>query len=462
MDFSIATLLGWCSSTFTSWVVLPSLILLGFYLSLRLRCVQVLILKMGFVQLFDSAGNPSDRGEGNMSRYQAVATVIASGFGTGNISGMAVALATGGPGALFWMWVMAFLGSVVQFANTILGIKYRIKNEHGEYTGGPMYYLQKGLNWKAMAVLFSIFVILVAYTAGDFVQVNSIALPLSNIGIEPWMTGLIMMVVVGAALLGGVSRIAVVASFLIPFMALFYISFSVGVLVLCRDQLYDVLSLIGRCAFGFGPAVGGVLGYGVMQAAIFGFNRAIFATDAGTGLAPILQSGACSKHPVIDGIATLVAPFMVMLVCTVTFLVLMVTGAYLVPDLQSTNMVLFGFSKVLGNWGAGVVFIALFLFAYTTIIATGACADRAVEYLFGIKWVKLFRWSYILLVPVGAILKVSMAWVLADISMTVMLVINVFGTAMLTKEVISEYNNYFAVKEEPSITLSDEPLAVAE
>lgn len=430
---------------FTIGVVLPALILLGGYLSWRLRCVQVTKLKMGFAQVFQK-DKKEERAEGSMSTYQAAVTVVASGFGTGNISGMAVALALGGPGALLWMWVMTFLGSAIQFGNAILGVKYREKNKRNELVGGPMYYLKKGIGWNKMATLFAVFAILIAFTAGDFVQVNSVALPLTKIGISPWITGVAMMFVVGFAVLGGAMRIASVSSVLVPAMALFYIGGSLVALGMCHDQLLGALSLIGKSAFGFGPAIGGIAGFGVMQAALTGFNRAIFATNAGTGLPPMLQSASCSKHPVIDGVAALLGPFMVMLVCTVTFLLLMVTGAYQQPGLQSTNMVLFGFSQTLGSWGAWVVFIALFLFAYTTLITLCACLDRAVEYLFGDRWIKRFRWLYILLVPVGALLHVNLAWVLADVAMTTMLVINVLGTAMLSKEIEASHRDFFGKK----------------
>lgn len=456
MDISIGSLLTIFNKSFTVWVVFPFLLGLGGYLTWKLKGLQFTKLKMAFSQLMGQKGEVLE--EGTVSRYQSVATVIASGFGTGNISGMAVALATGGPGALFWMWVMAFLGSIVQFANTLCGFKYRQKNEQGEYVGGPMYYLKNGLGWKKIAGIFAVLVILVSFTAGDLVQVNSVALPLAKIGISPWITGLVMMFVVGLAVIGGSKRIASVAGVMVPLMALFYIGAATIVLSMFYDQIWPALSLVIKSAFGFGPAIGGALGYGVMQAIIFGFNRAIFATDAGTGVAPLLQSGASSKNPVIDGVATLVAPFMVMVVCTATFLVLLVTGAFQQTGLESTNMVVYGFSHALGSPGAYLVMVALFLFAYSSILGMAACMDRGVEYLFGDRFIKPFRYLFILMVPVGALMHVSMAWILADISLTLMLVINLAGTAGLAKQVIQEKNEYFAKSEvkAPNAELSQE------
>lgn len=451
MDLSIASLLTVFNKSFTVWVVFPFLVGLGGYLTWKLKGLQFSKLKMAFTQLFDKNGGVVE--EGTVSRYQSVATVLASGFGTGNISGMAVALATGGPGALFWMWVMASLGSIVQFANCLSGFKYREKNTDGEYVGGPMYYLKKGLGWKKLASVFAVLVILVSFTAGDMVQANSIALPLAKVGISPWISGLVMMLVVGLAVIGGARRIASVAGVMVPIMALFYIGGSVVALSMFYDQIIPALSLIMKSAFGFGPAMGGVLGFGIMQAIIFGFNRAIFATDAGTGVAALLQSGASSKRPVIDGVASLIAPFMVMLVCTATFLVLLVTGAFQ-TDLESTNMVIYGFSQAFGSPGAYLVFIALFLFAYSSILGMAACLDRGVEYLFGDRFIKPFRYLFILMIPVGAVMHVNMAWILADISLTLMLVINLAATAGLAKQVITEKNQFFNKDKKEELELS--------
>ncbi len=441
MDLSL--ILSSFSKYFSIWVVLPSLILFGTYLTWKLRGMQLSKLKMGFALLFQKE---EKGGQGSVSRYQAMSAVLASSFGTGNIAGMAVALATGGPGALFWMWIMAFLGSAVQFANTVLGLKYRVQNDRGEYVGGPMYYMRDGLGWKKMAVVFALVVILGAFTSGPLVQANSIALPLAQIGISPWISGIAMGIMVSLAVLGGAMRVAAVASYVVPVMAIMYIGGALAVLGIHYDQFLPAVKLITKSAFGFNAAAGGFLGFGVMQAIIYGFNRAIFATDAATGIAPLLQSSSNTKNPVIDGVATLIAPFLVMIVCSATLIVLLVTGAYQQEGLVSTNMVTYAFGEALGPMGPYLVLTALFLFAFTCLIGMASCLDRAVEYLFGSRWIKLFRWIFIFMVPVGALLRVNLAWILADISLTMMLVLNVAAVAGLSKEVVRDYFHFFKSK----------------
>lgn len=439
MDF--LSLLSRFNQFFTLYLVFPAIVFLGLYLSVRLRLIQFGKLSLGFATLFKRG-----QGEGNISHYQAVAAVLASNFGTGNISGMAVALATGGPGALVWMWVMTFLGSVLQFVSCFLGAKYRKKNERGEYVGGPMYYLKEGLGWRRISALFSLVVIGSAFAAG-FVQVNSVALPLAQMGVPPWLCGSFLAFFVAIAILGGAVRIAKVSSAVVPIMAFLYLGSAAGILVLHADQLPPLLALIGKAAFGKGAYVGGAAGFAVMRALTVGFDRAIFAADIGTGSVTILQSEARSEHPAITGVVTLVAPFLVMLVCSATMLVLLVTGAYAVPELQSTNMVTYAFEKGLGGtYGSMIVLIALILFGYTTILAWASCLARASAFLFKPNTVRLLQLLFICLIPLGAMLKVHMVWTLADIALTLMLIFNLAGVAALSKEVIGETRAFFLPK----------------
>ncbi len=426
---------------FTLFVVFPSLVILGIYLTIRLRFVQITKLRMSFFTLFKKAGD----GEGNISHYQAVASVLASNFGTGNISGMAIALSTGGPGALVWMWVMAFLGAAIQFASCLLGVKYRRLNDQKHFVGGPMYYLSEGLGWKKIAAFFAMMVVVTAFGAGSFVQVNSVALPLQALGISPWISGFCMAILVGIVVIGGAHRIASVSSAVVPVMAILYLGGALGILACYLDQLGSAFSLMLKSSIGAIPLTGGIAGYSVMKALSTGFDRAIFATDAGTGTVPILQADAKTQHPVIDGVVTLVAPFLVMIVCTATALVLIVTGAWKMPGLESTNMVIHAFCSVLGNsWGTTLVLLALFLFGYTTTIAWATCIERAVGFLTTKgKVIKLFQYLYIASVPLGALLHVDFVWIFADLSLTAMLVLNVWGVFGLSKEVINDTRSFF-------------------
>lgn len=433
----------------TLFCVLPSIALLGIYLTFRLRCVQLAKLKLGFAQLFKT----TEKGhEGDISHYQAISSVLAGNFGTGNISGMAVALSMGGPGALVWMWIMTFLGSVIQYANCLLGVKYRCRNSEGEYVGGPMYYLSQGLGLKSVALLFSICVIVGSFTVGNFAQINSMALPLQAIGIDPWIVGLVMAFFIGLVIVGGVKNVAKVSSAVVPLMALIYLGTALVILIFHASEILPAFALLFKSAFGGSALVGGTLGFTVMKGLTTGFERAIFATDAGTGMVPILQAGAKTKHPVIDGVVALTAPFMVMIVCTTTALVLIVTGAFGTQGLQSTNMVAYAFGKGAGlSVGTFVVICSLVLFGYTTSLAWAGCLERAVGYLFGRRFVRPFQLLYILLVPLGATLQVDFVWTLADIALSSMLVLNLIGVAGLSKEVIADTHDFFGVVESEKI-----------
>jgi len=432
--------LSHANELFMICLVFPSIVLLGVYLTFRLRFVQISKLKMSFSYLFKK----SEGGVGDITHYQAVASVLAGSFGTGNISGMAVALTTGGPGALIWMWVMAFFGAVIQYANCLLGVKYRQKNEQGEYVGGPMYYLSKGLKLKRTSILFSLVVILTAFCGGNFAQVNSMTLPLTALGISPWISGGVIAFFVALVVLGGAQRVAKVSSAVVPIMAFLYLGTAFVILGIYWEGLLPAISVLFRSAFSFSSFAGGIFGFTVLKALTSGFDRAIFATDAGTGSVPMLQAGAKTTNPVIDGVVALVAPLLVMIVCSATALILIVTGAFGESGLLSTNMVTFAFEKGVGKVGGlSIVIIALLLFGYTTTLAWAACLQRAVEYLFGRAWVRPFLLLYILLVPIGAILHVNFVWLLADFSLTAMMILNFIGVAGLSKEVIDDSRAYF-------------------
>ncbi|MCX6987916.1 MAG: amino acid carrier protein [Chlamydiae bacterium] len=426
---------------FTLFFVLPGILVLGLYLSIKLNFLQVskLLLSARRLVIKDQGGK-----EG-ISQYQALSTVIAGNLGTGNISGMAIALTTGGPGALVWMWIMAFFGSTIQYASCVLGVKYRQQNKDGELVGGPMYYLHQGLGFKKIAAIFSFFTLIAALTVGNFAQINSIILPIGSLGINPLVCGMVMMVIVGGVTLGGIGRLAKVASSVVPFMAILYLLGAVTVLAFYHQNIIPAFAQMLSSAFSGSALAGGVLGFGAFKALQVGFERGVFATDAGTGIAPILQASARTEHPVVDGLVTLVAPLIVMVVCTTTGLVLLVTGAYQQDGLQSTNMVTYAFSQVFGfKIGSLMVITALSFFAYTTVIAWGFCGEKAASFLWGKTRARWFQYLYLLLIPVGAVARVELVWVLADLSISLMLLTNLIGVAGLSSEVIGETRSYFA------------------
>ncbi|MDR2539855.1 MAG: amino acid carrier protein [Chlamydiales bacterium] len=418
---------------FTLWIVFPAIVCSGTYLTLKLRFIQIFQLKKSFLCI---AKKNTDQ-EGNISHFGAISSVLAGNFGTGNISGMAVAIATGGPGALVWMWVMAFFGAAIQYVSCVLSISFRQRTAKNEYVGGPMYYLRDGLGYKILAILFAVFTLFGSITVGNFAQINSVVLPLEKMGFNPLYCSVILAIVVGIVILGGIQRIANFASYIVPFKALIYLGTAFVIIVLQYDKVLPSFRLMFQHAFGFSSFIGGALGIGVFRAMTTGFDRGLFATDAGTGIVPILQASAHTKNPIINGITTLITPLIVMIVCTTTGLVLIITGAWQIPDLYSTNMVTYAFSQGLHSAiGEYIVIIALVLFAYTTILAWSYCGEKALGFLIGNEKAYYFRFFYVLLIPIGSVMKVDLIWSLADIAISLMLVTNLIGVMKLSKRVI--------------------------
>jgi AGCS family alanine or glycine:cation symporter len=306
-----------------------------------------------------------------------------------------------------------------------------------------MYYIRDGLGNKKLASAFAIFTIFAAITVGNFAQTNSLILPLEKYGFNPLYCALCVAFLAGIVIIGGIQRLSSIACWIVPFKAIIYLFTALFIIYQYSENLPSALKLMFESAFGLSAVAGGAAGFSVLKALTTGFDRGLFATDAGTGIVPILQANAKSEHPVMDGIASLVAPFLVMIVCTATGLVLILTESWLVPGLESTNMVTYAFSKGLGSeMGGYIVIIALILFAYTTILAWAHCGEKAVEFLTGKPHNRWFRILYIMLVPVGSVLQVRMVWTLADISITLMLFINIIAVIALRGHVLEKSWEY--------------------
>ena len=423
-------------SSLTLYFILPLIIIFGLYLSFRLRFIQILKLKTSF-QLVRT-----QKKQGGISTFNALAAILGGNLGTGNISGIGIALAAGGPGALFWMWVMALLASLVKYVGCYLGVHYREKDSDGEYVGGPMYYLEKGLKAPLLAKLFCVLTIVSALTVGNLVQVHSLSLPIKALDFSPWMFGVGFAALVGGVIWGGLQRFAYVISALVPLMALIYVGTCITILALFYAQVLPVLVLIVRSAFSMSSVTGGVLGFTIFEAIRSGFDRGLFATDSGLGLAPIIHAAVTDSHDTLDnrvvqGLVSILSPIIVMVVCTMTGTVLLVTGAWLDPCLQSTNTCIAAFRIGLGADFAGhIVSITLFFFAFTTILTWSFCADKAIEYLFGRRCIHSFQVIFILVIPLGLYVQGSLVWTLADISANLMFLVNMIGVIGLSALVI--------------------------
>ncbi|HXW60091.1 MAG TPA: amino acid carrier protein, partial [Myxococcota bacterium] len=321
----------------TIGLIFPIIVIAGTYLSIRLRFIQL-------TKLFTAVRLITLReGAGSMSSFGALSAILGGNLGTGNISGVAVALVTGGPGSLLWMWVMAILASITKYVGCYLGVHYQRQNKALDWVGGPMFYLKEGLRSKFLAGLFCILTISSALTVGNLVQVHALTLPLKDFDINPLFFGIILAVLVGGVIFGGLKRFAHVVSVLVPVMAVAYIMTCLIILVLFHNKLMPSVLLIIKSAFDFAPVAGGFLGYGVLIAIRAGFDRGLFATDSGLGLAPIVHAAVRDTRPhhdnrVTQGLISLLSPMIVMVVCTMTGLVLLATGAYEKMHLASTIM----------------------------------------------------------------------------------------------------------------------------
>lgn len=436
-----ADLMDFLKESLSLFLTVPAIILAGLYFTACLRGIQFTHVKKAL-----SLITPKKK-EGGISSFGAVAAVLGGNLGTGNVAGVAVALSMGGPGALFWMWIMAFLTASLKYAECYLSVTYRTQNEVKEYVGGPMYYLRHA-NFPRLAKGFALFTVFAALTGGTLVQVNSLSLPLTQAGYNPLYMGAFMAVLVAFTILGGMKRFALVVSAVVPLMALGYIGACLYVIGAHIERVPDAFSLIFRSAMGIEPAIGGFAGCAAFQAMRTGFDRALFATESGLGLASIMHAPVTSPSPaypnnVAQGVISIFSPFVVVIVTSLTGLVLLVTNVWQDTSLVSTNQCTQAFC-VGFNWeGAGyVVLISLFFFAFTTTLAWAFCADRAVEFLFGHKGVRPFQILLILIVPVGAVLSVDFVWWLMDICLNVMLLLNLVGIFVMRKEILASARTY--------------------
>jgi AGCS family alanine or glycine:cation symporter len=426
----------------------PLLVLLigtGIYLTIRLGLLQVFKLPLALKLLFakDDDGN----GEGDVTSFAALCTALAATIGTGNIVGVATAIKMGGPGAMFWMWMAAFFGMATKYAEGLLAVKYRVTDKNGQMSGGPMYYIEKGLGIKWMAKLFAFFGICVALLGiGIFPQINAITESMNvayNVPII--ITAIIITIMVILSILGGIKSISKVAELIVPFMAIFYVLGSVIILVLNASAVPAAIELIFKSAFTPAAAAGGFLGATIRQAIQNGVARGVFSNESGLGSAPIAAAAAKTKSCVRQGLISMTGTFIdTIVVCTMTGLVLVTTGAWKTEH-AGAAMTNYAFSIGLpsGNIGQFIVTIGLLFFSFTTIIGWNYYGERCTEYLFGVKGIKPYRYIFIALVAVGAFLKLDLIWILADIVNALMAIPNLIALLALSGVIVAETRSYF-------------------
>lgn len=437
----------------------PLLILLvgtGIYFTFKLKLLQIFKLPLAIKYLFVKDDEENDENaHGDVSSFAALCTALSATIGTGNIVGVATAVASGGPGALLWMWIAAFFGMATKYAEGVLAIKYREVDENGQMSGGPMYYIEKGTGNKLLAKIFAVFGIGVALLGiGTFGQVKSISDAVAiTFNIPLWVTGIIITILVAAVTLGGIKRISKVAEKVVPTMAILYILGSLLLLVLNFKAIPSAIALIFESAFNPKAALGGALGITVLIAMKSGIGRGVFSNEAGLGSAPIAVAAAKTKSPAKQGLISMTGTFIdTIIICTMTGLAIVITGSF-ESGLDGAAMTTLAFEKGLpiAVVGKYIVNIGLIFFAFTTIIGWNYYGERCVEYLAGVKGILPYKIIFILFVAVGPFLPLGLIFIIADIVNGLMALPNLVGLISLRKEVVEETEIFFKELKEKEI-----------
>ena len=406
-------------------IMLVLLVGTGVFLSLRCGFIQFVQLPRALRLVFSRR---QDKGAGDISPFQALTTALSATIGTGNIAGVATAIAAGGPGAIFWMWICALFGMATKYGEAVLAVKYRHVQPDGTMQGGPMRYIADGLGWKWLGALFAFFGAFAAFGIGSMVQSNSVALALySAWGVPTKATGGVLAVLTGIVIIGGIKRIGKVTEKLVPAMALFYVIGALVIIILHIDKLPEAFGLILGHAFTPSSAAGGFAGATVSAAMRFGVARGVFSNEAGLGSAPIAHAAAQTDNPVRQGLIAMTGVFFdTVVVCTMTALVLLMTGAWHSGE-TSSAMTEFAFSNGLPGPGGLIVTIGLAVFAYSTMIGWAYYGEECIEYLLGSKVRMPYRYIFCLVIFVGAFLKVDLVWNLSDTMNGAMAIPNLIG-----------------------------------
>ncbi len=437
--------------TVNSWAWGPVMLILllgtGIYLSAGLRLLTVRRIPTAFVMLFKGRHS---QGEGEISPFSALMTSLSATIGTGNIAGVATAIVLGGPGALFWMWITALVGMATKYAEAVLAVHFREKDENGNFSGGPMYYIKNGLHkrWHWLGFLFALFGSLAGFGLANTVQSNSVSQVLHKaFDIPQLATGLVLMVLVGAVILGGIRRIASVANWLVPFMAVSYLAMGLFVIALNITAVPAAIVTIVDSAMNGAAAAGGFAGATVWLAIRFGVARGIFSNEAGLGSAPIAHAAAQTKGPVQQGMIAMLGTFIdTLLVCTVTGLVIVITNV-LPSGETGANLTALAYAQAIPG-GDLVVTIGLCLFAFTTMIGWSYYGERCVVYLFGVRGILPFRLLWVIAIPLGTLGDLETVWLLADTLNAFMAIPNLVALLLLGPLVFKLTRNHLAQEQE--------------
>lgn len=432
--FSVTSSLLW------GWPMIILLLGTHLFLTIRLHFPQRHILKA--IRL--SVQRDPDA-TGDVSQFSSLATALAATIGTGNIIGVATAIALGGPGAVLWCWLTGVFGIATKYAEGLLAIKYREKKPDGKVIGGPMFALEKGLGWRWAAILFAIFTALASFGIGNTVQANAIAtLAYETYDISPYITGTVICLLTGAVILGGVKSIARVCATLVPLMALFYILGCIYIIGVNIDYAWPAIKLIVTSAFSPQAAGGGFVGTTVMMAARYGIARGLFSNESGLGSAPIVAAAAQTRNPVRQALVSSTGTFWdTVVICAMTGIVI-VSSVLAYPDITFDNgavLTKMAFSKI-PIIGAPLLTFGLLTFAFSTILGWCYYGERAVEYLKGRRWMLVYRMIFIVAVFIGSVMQLGVVWNMADCMNALMAIPNLLSLLALNGIIVHETRKY--------------------
>ena len=417
-----------------------------------------LALTIGAIFKDENVTAHTEKHDTSISQFQSLCTALAATIGTGNIVGVSSAIVTGGPGAIFWMWIMSILGMMTNYSENVLGIFYRKKNSKDEWSGGAMYYLSEGLGakkgckhlGKTLAIIFSAFCVLASFGIGNIAQVNSIAGNLqSAFKIPTYITGIALVILAGLVVIGGIKRVASVTEKLVPFMAIAYIIGAIVIVVIHGSLIPTAFASIFKCAFGLKAVGGGVLGYGLKQAVVMGFKRGAFSNEAGLGSSVMVHSSSNVKEPVQQGMWGIFEVFAdTIVVCTLTSMVVLTSGwidlntGRALMDLQPSSLVGQVFGSVFGPIGPMFIAVAVLMFAFSTVLGWSHYGSKSVEYLIGEKAVFFYRIIFCLMSFFSATMDLTLAWDLSDTFNGLMMVPNLIGVLTCSATVGAITKNY--------------------
>lgn len=450
----------------------PMLVLLiftGIYISIRTGFFQVRrfghVLKTTILAIFKDKNVVKTKDSKAISQFQALSTALAATVGTGNIAGVATAIISGGPGAVFWMWVSAFFGMMTSYAENVLGIFYRYKNKDGEWVGGPMIYIEKGLGQKWLAVIFSIFCLVASFGIGNIAQINSISAALnSSMGVPPLATGIVLAVAIGFILLGGLKRLVSVTEKLVPAMSLFYIVGTLIIIGINHQHVGNAFSLIFTQAFNVNAVAGGIAGSIMANAIRYGLARGVFSNEAGLGSSVMVHSSSDVKEPAVQGVWGIFQVFFdTIVICTLTAITILSSNVYLSNSgiYEGADLTMAVFSEQFGFFGGVFMSLAILLFAFSTVLGWSFYGQKAVEYIAGKKLVPIYKIIFTAVTCIGAVSSVKLVWDLSDTFNGLMSIPNLIGVLCLSPIVIKITKNYTdryfkGKKVEPLVSFEEE------